>query len=99
IADFLYRTGLFVASMTSVDWGASRDAPTGVSHYPPRAIGVPPVHPGARRRIMNNVLSFPRAALLAAAVLLGLGSIPALSDDGTPAPETLRLHMGSDGTF
>ena len=48
---------------------------------------------------MNKVLSFPRAALLAAAVLLGLGSIPALSDDGPPAPETLRLHMGTDGTF
>src|SRR5690606_19125003 len=48
---------------------------------------------------MNKVLTFPRMALLAAAVLLGLGSIPALSDDGPPGPETVTLHLGTDGTY
>lgn len=46
---------------------------------------------------MNTVRSAKTLAALSAALLLGLGSMTALSAAGA-GEETLRLHLGSDGT-
>lgn len=46
---------------------------------------------------MNTVRSATTLAAISAAVLLGLGSMTALSAAGADE-ETLRLHLGSDGT-
>jgi len=46
---------------------------------------------------MNTVRSATTLAALSAALMLGLGSMTALSAAGT-GEETLRLHLGSDGT-
>ena len=46
---------------------------------------------------MNTVRSAITLAALSAALMLGLGSMSALSAAGT-GDETLRLHLGSDGT-
>ena len=49
---------------------------------------------------MINIRSISRAAMLAAALMLGLGSVPAQSDIGpSQQAETLRLHLGTDGTY
>lgn len=49
---------------------------------------------------MITFRSFPRAAMVAAALMLGLGSVPAQSDIGPSSEaETLSLHLGTDGTY
>lgn len=46
---------------------------------------------------MNMVRVLAKTAAVSAALILGLGSTSALGDPGT-VDETLRLHLGSDGT-
>lgn len=49
---------------------------------------------------MITIRSFPRAVMVAAALMLGLGSVPAQSDiDPSPDAETLSLHLDSHSTY